>query len=424
MTTYPKARPYQTAMAHGARSGAVVSSGRAVRDDVGIYTPLGTSFFWAHWGWEHDRQRTEDNLKYLAAWADYTRAFGEVGGPSWEDRTINPMQSNYEDIWKDYLDTAWGTYGVRTGLTIFAGGSGANTDLTVQKIINIVRGREEAIQWLEGANEAFQNFQDEDKLRRVVQRLRGEFPTMLIGTSSPPAVYTQEAFDLDIANTLYLHSERQPGDEDWRQVRQGCEIMPMPTTGDNNEPPGFESSEAVLEDPLRLGCLAAVGYLSGMPQFVLHTGAGIRGGGRADLARGRKSNLWEYGSRLEDAVVAIRIVTALMPPECPNWRKMKGHWAEAILKADMVWSDDPNHYDHGLVRIYGAYTDREFINIAFGVKKYVELTVQHGNWHITCYDALTGQPGLVQTFQQGQMFRLSSDQPGSNKAFVIAGSAA
>jgi hypothetical protein len=436
--SFPKRRVYRVRPpASGSKhapAGRVRAEGKKVRDDNGAFFPLASSFFPWWWAFKNDRDRAVRNMVEISPWADEVRAFGEVGGASWEDRVIDPRDSGYEDNGKAATDEAFGRYATRTQLTVFGGGTGADPDMTIGKVIAIIRGREEAFSSVEISNEG--NGVDKATQRRLCQRLQAEFPGLLVATTSGSDPWTPEGFDLDIASMGTDHSERQPGDEDWRQVRQGCEVMGFPKVLDNNEPPGFESSVAVLHDPLRLACLRLVGITSGMVKFCHHSGAGIRLGGAADQARGRAANFWEYdGSSanrpsMAAAIDAYRKVEGFVPEDAPNWRGVKGHWSDTRLHADAVWSDDSANIDHGCVRVYGSYRDNAYVEMVIGVRRYVELTQKAGAYNVQAFDVLTGETVLSQQVADGASFRLAGDpnvwgsapnQAGSSRAYLVVG---
>ncbi len=438
MRQYPKATPYGQPALVGSKhapAGRVRASGKAVRDDNGLFFPLSTSFFWWWWGFKHDRFRSVQNMAEIAPWADENRAFGEVGGASWEDRVIDPRDADYEDNAKAATDEAFGVHRVRTQLTIFGGGTGADPDMTVGKVINIIRGREEAFSRVEVSNEG--NGPDKATRRRLAQRLMAEFPGLLVATTNGSNEdWTPEGFDLDIASMGTDHPERDSGDEDWRQVRQGCELMGFPKVLDDGEPPGFESSIAVLNDPLRLACLRFVGILCGMVCYAHHTGAGVRGGGAADRKLGRAANFWEYdgssSSRpsLKAAVEAYRKIESLVPADAPNWRGVKGHWADTRLVADSIWSDDSKNIDHGCVRVYGSYAANAYAEMVFGIRRYVSLRQKAGAYNVQAIDVLSGEVVLSRHVADGETFRLEGDpniygpapeQAGSSRAYLVIG---
>jgi hypothetical protein len=427
LESIPTLQPYAVRADRRPAAGVVSAAGRTIRDDNGTFFPLGTSFFVALWMWEHERDRCRRWLKWMAdRGIGFSRAWGQVNGASWEDRVIDPHRANYPDIVKGYLDIAYGVHGLRTQITMFAA-KDRDPERAADIILKAVEGRHEALQQLEVTNEA--QLGDHALVRRLCRRVRSAYPG-LAGTTSPPEPFTTEAFDADVANIAYPHLDRGSGDEDWRQVRQGCEIMSVDLVCDDNEPIGPESSVNQMNDPLRLAALRAVGIVSGMPTFVLHTGAGVRSGGAADRARGRKADIWEYGASIENIIAALHAAARVIPAEAPNWRKMKGHWPETRLVADMIWSDDAAHNNHGCVRVYGGYDDRHFVAVVFGVRRYVELTMRYGPWNLSVYDVLTG--AVVSHFHaaDGMRFRLEGDpnqwghapqQAGSSQAYIVVG---
>lgn len=422
-------------------SGRVRADGKAVRDDGGRFLPLSTSYFTWWWAHKHDRDRGLQNLAEIAPWADEIRNFGEVGGASWEDRVIDPRDADYEDNAKAATDECFGRYATRQQLTIFGGGTGVDPDMAVGKIINIIRGREEAFSRVEICNEG--NGVDKATQRRLCQRLRAEFPGLIVGTTSAgDGPWTTASFDLDVASEGVVHSERSNGDEDWHMPRQGCETMGIGSSVmDNNEPPGFESSVVVLHEPCRLASLRLVGAVAGgMVCYCHHTGAGVRLGGAADRARGRAANFWEYDGSSENrpsmavAVSAYRKVEALVPEDAPNWRGVKGHWADTRLFADVIWSDDANNADHGCVRVYGSYAGQDaYAEMVIGVRRYVNLTQKAGRYSVQAVDVVTGEVALQRVVNDGETFRLDGDpnvwgsapnQAGSSRAYLVLGTRA
>ena len=123
--SFPTRRIYRPRGAFGTKhqaAGLVRAEGHAVRDDNGLFFPLSASFFPWWWGWEFDKDRTLKNVDVVAPWADEVRAFGEVGGKSWEDRVIDPRRSDYEDVGKAATDYLFGEKQTRTQLTVFLQG--------------------------------------------------------------------------------------------------------------------------------------------------------------------------------------------------------------------------------------------------------------------------------------------------------------
>lgn len=413
------------------RAGLVRAEGRKIVDDAGAFFPLGVSFFCALWGWKHDRDRARRSFAFLAEHdADYYRALFEVGGGSWADRTIDPRGADYEDNAIDMVETAWNEFGLRVEPTVFAGGTGADPDLVTDKLRRIFESRQHVVISMEGANEAFQNFPDHALLRRQVQKIRSWFRG-LVATSSPQnaspelfAEYTSK--DFDVANFFTVHTERSVNDGGWRAVRQPWDAWPLRMGGSNNEPPGLQSSGAMLSDPLRLAMLRAIGIMCGVPAFVLHTGAGVRWGGAADLATGtgkdylpRKANFWEYDN-FSAICRALRQVDALVPADAPNWTKTR-HGADHTdhpLRTDDIW---PDGLDHGVVRIHAAYGGGRFVVMPIGVKKYADLHARDA-CRITVSDPLTGATLDERTLAAGEVYRLTgATDPDASAAYIING---
>ncbi len=425
---YPQARPYKggsviTPGTGRTPAGIVRADGKKMADDNGSFFPLGMSFFPGFWLYKNDLDRCRRWFQYGADHqVNYTRNFARVYGVSWEDRVINPLDADFPDLAKRYLDEAFTSYLLRTQITIFATPDD-QADRIVDVILGVIRGREQAIQYIEPVNEG--NFDDWNKVRGFVSKIRAAFPGLVAYRT--PDTFSNDTFGFDIANLGMPHLERQAGDEDWRQARQGCEVMGLSKTCDNNEPVGPQSSVAMLSDPLRLATLRAVGIVSGMPGFCLHTGAGVRAGGAADLATGkfylpRKSNIWEYGDEVENIFTALQNGVRFIPQDAPNWRPVKGHWADTRLFADMIWSDNPSGFDHGCVRVYGSYTDNQYVEIVFGIRRFVNLTQKFGAYDVKVYDLGTGDVMLDRHVNGEETFRVEGDPTGgSNKAVVVVG---
>jgi hypothetical protein len=351
------------------REGLVQADGHKLRDDTGPFFPLGASLMSALWQWKHDRPRGEQNLKYLSEHTfDYARILGEVGGRSWGDRIIDPRDSDYEDVLASYLDTAYTTYGMRTELTLLGTGTGVDPMYAADRVIEVLRDRQHMIVNLEGANEAWKNFKQPAVLRALVKKLRQALPDVLIASSSPTnAEGMKNRMDLDIANFATVHSRRDVADGGWSAVRQPWDAKDIPSAVSYNEPPGLESSGAVLADPLRLTMLRALCMICGASAFVFHTGAGTRGGGQADVDMGRKANFNEYGELFDRCVAGFRAVDPLIHENAPNWQKVRHFQSRHPFANNQVW-DDRHPLDRGIQRNYCAYGDGLFITMPIGVK--------------------------------------------------------
>ena len=61
--------------------------------------------------------------------------------------------------------------------------------------------------------------------------------------------------------------------------------------------------------------------IPGVGSYVLHTGAGVRGGGRADLERGRPANVSDVPN-IQTILQGLENVRRRLPAEIPNWTQI------------------------------------------------------------------------------------------------------
>jgi hypothetical protein len=357
---------------------------------------------------------------------DYVRMFCEVGGRTWEDRTIDPRWPDYEAVLGDAIDTAFDRYGLRVELTVLAGGSGAPRELAFQKVIKgVLPGREHKVMHGEGANEG--NFGDEASFHALVRNAIRE-SAILWAVNSPSGADVNEVERLMRATGAQVatgHFERTPGDftadgRSWRQVRQAWDWRDLRWPGSHNEPAGPQSSVAEQNDPLVLAMMRAVGILSGVGAFVLHTGAGVRGGGAADLARGRSANFWDV-PQIEEILEALYRVATILPIDLPHWTKANNQWRPPLpehpLPADSVWTAGA---DHGIVRNYGAFRDDAFVTLPHGVREYVVMTPGRA-CAVRVHSPLTGELMTEARLAAGEGLRLEGPEHGGLAAYVVLG---
>ena len=113
-----------------------------VFDDVGVFHPLGLTFFWALYGWKFEREKVLAHLAWLQTKRfDYLRILGEV---DWEGRTIDPQWPDYEANLQGFVDAAY-AHGMRVEITIVGGRSTTWTPAPCasfrQSSRNVWRGR-------------------------------------------------------------------------------------------------------------------------------------------------------------------------------------------------------------------------------------------------------------------------------------------
>jgi hypothetical protein len=193
----------------------------------------------------------------------------------------------------------------------------------------MARGREDAIFAFEIANESWQNgFPGAEGTRELhaLAKVLKSHSSNLVALSSPEngtcegaqALYRDSVADLA---TLHIGRVGPAKGENWRALRDVWQLHTcngIPSLRSSNEPIGPESSVVSMDDPVALSAMALVTYGSGIGAFVLHTGPGVRGGGEADLARGRHRNLWELPTAARVAA-GLSTITRVVPGDFPNW---------------------------------------------------------------------------------------------------------
>jgi hypothetical protein len=430
--TFPRHRVYGGGGAAVARQGATVAQGKHLVDMGGRFRPLSITFFSQVWGVRHDAARYLQNAQTAAGYGVHApRILGEVGGSSWADRVINPLESTYETDLSAAIDTNW-SLGMRTILTIFGGGCidgnrQQDVDLTVGKVINVVQPRLDRILAIEIANE--DNFPGSpDDMKRVARLLRSALPSVVLmpcslGNLEP----TEPMVAPDMCNAQNLHQERQPGDLDWRQARQlygyhygyPCGAL---------EPMGVALMQHEdLNDPVRYAFCRAVGLLYGFQVFTLHTGPGVRTGGAYDVNMGRASNFYDvcgpitptWGDLAASAAM-LNTIETIVPLDVADWIKTSQHgrdpFADNFLFADAIWSDEGE--DHGVSRSYLAYSGNAFCCLSYGVKHYANL-IARASITATIYDIRHGteSPFVV---GNGGSYRLPGDAA-ADPGYIIVG---
>jgi hypothetical protein len=405
--------------------GPVRANGAAFADARGAFLPLGTTLFWAPWGYRHDRERLERELALLArSGVDYIRVLGQVGSDagddSWADRTIDPRWTkagrcpaapgatcpSYDEVIAGLTDLAFDRYGLRVEWTVF-GSTGftptaASRRALVDRMLKMSNGREHKIIHFELANEFYHNgFEGAgglEELRRLGRYMQDRTPILVALSASRSARCEpmQRLHAGGVGEVVTLHferSERGPAGE-WEPVRQpwllqSCAGLPPLRT--SNEPIGPFSSVNDESDPLRLALAAAVTYVSGVGAYVLHTGAGIRGGGKADRARGRPANIREV-PRIDAIFRALRAVRERLPADVANWIRFDAAAANPIVSIQ-----DPAT----VVGAYGTQRDGRFVIVPVGVRGALSLRA-HASISLEIFDPRTGDRRAGRTLEAGE----------------------
>jgi len=282
----------------GPLRGAVrVSDGRLV-DERGPFWALGASYMAAAWFQKHGRAALARNLETLsAAGVDYVRVLGAVGGEWWTGRETDPRWSDYEAIIAGLTDLAHDRFGLRVAWTLFGDTTQVPTPearrALVARFVELAAARPQKLMHFEVANEAYQNgFEGADGLRELraltdelVRGLRSRGVTLPVASSSPPSASCDD-LRMAASNTAAdLASVHFPRALDGRHGVWGPVLAPLSyrecrgtlPVATNGEPVGPGSSVEREEDPRRLVSAAAVTFVAGLPLYVFHSSAGVRG---------------------------------------------------------------------------------------------------------------------------------------------------
>jgi len=421
----------------GARAGVPRAIGRAIADDGGEWYPLGLTFMWSLQGARNEPDRYRQNLEWAAAHGfDYKRPLYEVAwAPPLE---INPatFPDHLGAIARDLeLSTS---LGIRSGITISGKGTGYDLRRLARDVAGVIAdGRGSAVLILEMQNE-FDNGGDPlSTLEAMAREITPRIPN-LVGLSRVGGGPTQEETDQKYADmkaaarrvgalVFIRHTERNPGDHGWRDVRQAWDFHnDAGFVGADWEGPGPASSGSTLVDPLRLAMKRAVSIMCGAPIFTLHTGTGVYGDGRPSPSGvPRPPNFWEVDN-IEAIVSALRGVVELLPAGLPNWQTANTQWQApnpvAPFQPHNHWEGD--HGD-GVNKAYAALAgDGRVIQMPCGVRGVVRLTASYRLTGVTVFNPLTlaPLPGFAdRSVAAGEVLELPGGGLEADVAYIIHG---
>jgi len=300
--------------------GVVYAAHKAVCDARGPFNALGVSFFWLLWGLKYDRDRTLRNLDACLG-ADVLRIFCCVGQPgdSWEDRMIDPNWPDFQPLLGDALNELQAR-GMRALVTIFADVTSAVPDeqarvAHVERVCEVLNQHPDQVYNIGVSNEGI-GFPDDGyaEIWRHVEAVRDLTPFLVSGVCSVEGPH----------DTVFAgRTERKvQGDGGmWEHTEQPYDLKDTALIASDEEPIGPQSSVAEDDDPLRNTTHAACAWIMRAPIYVYHCGAGIRGGGQADLDRGRYANFYDQPSF---APTMAQLVAArdFLPGDLAQWTRI------------------------------------------------------------------------------------------------------
>ena len=399
---------------------------RSLADDGGKFNALGASLFYGAWAHKNDRPRLQRNLATLSRNGfDYVRVLGVVGDTkapdSWDGRESDWRDPDYAETIAGLTDLASDGYGLRVQWTLIGDGQKNIPDRTdrfrlADTFLQMSRGREHKIIHFEIANEAWQNGfageEGEKQLRELTKYMNDRTDVLVAASAGVDPEQSKRIYAGGVADVATVHFDRDVSKADghWRPVRQPWEhqFSGLPV-GSNNEPIGPGSSVAAENDPVKLVSAALVTYVSGLPMYVYHSKAGVRG----------HEELSEMAG-----VGGFVHLKEVVPPDLASWTPKNAHWPDSpfrvfardeagTLVPDRMWPDLKG--GTGAVRVYGAVRGGAFFVVVIGLKRGVVMEPRRPS-EFEVIDPMTGQVLDRKTLAAGQRFELTG-----REVFVLRG---
>ena len=409
------------------RAGVVRVVDRGFVDDGGAFLALGTTLFWALWGFEHDKDRLAANLETArSSGFDYIRVLAIVGPDHWTDRTVDPRDPTWRPNVSALTDFAYDRYQLRIQWTVFGGigttPSAETRAAAVDQFLKAIEGRHHKIFAIEVANEGEQNGfggpAGWTEIKALAARVRRSYAGLLATTSpaSVDCVRQTRLYAGSPASLRTLHFRRSDeGRNTWQLLEQpwrvgGASCPRVPVASSSNEPIGPYSSVREERDPATLVTSAAFTWTAGVGAYVLHTGAGIRGGGAEDQARGRPANLHDVDGWLE-IVDGLHCLRSVLPPDLPNWERRDERDRGHPFSTTRTARDQPLWGAH-----VAAVQGSRFVTLLPGIRQRITLTVRRAAT-VRAIEPLQCAPVLERVVKKGDSFTLSS----GHAALVILG---
>ena len=417
-------------------SGMVSLHGNSLQDEGGRFLGLGATYMQALRRTKFDRPRYRSDLATLSsAGFNYIRALSMVGWYDyWDGLEIAPQNfqdeqghtvAGWTDYWqqfRDMIDIAYDEYGLRTQLTIFADAQlmPAESDRIqhMQRVLDNLQGREHKVMLLEVANEAWQNgFSGAGGSAQVRQfgRYLADRTEIPVALTSPPdtsnagieSLYQGSAADIA---TVHFDRNRSTLEGGWLPVRDAWRVNAtegIPPVS-SNEPIGPGSSVETETDPIKLVSAAAFAWMAGLPMYVYHTAAGVKGTASFESMAGIN-----HFSHLEK----------ILPGDIASWERFDGKQAAAPFvtfsngQPNKWWTEvsDPSS---GVVQHIANIRGDEFYTLPIGIRgDGVELEART-NMTLQVFDPLSGERVMAATPRAGERFTL----PQGPEAYLVKGS--
>jgi hypothetical protein len=280
----------------------------------------------------------------------------------------------------------------------------------VDRFASMAVERPRAIMLLEIANEGWQNgFSGEAgtaELHALTRRLQGRLrqrrlgipvaPTSPEGADCESWLRMYRGSDADVA-TMHFERSTSDGAGPWLPAilpwaYRACEGMPA--VGVNNEPIGPGSSVVDDENPTRLVTSAAISVISGIPLYVFHTRAGIRG----DIAFAEVPNV----RQTFDGFAALR---RTLPPAAATGRAFDLRTpGQPMQLLSPSWAEGGSE---GVLAGYGTVLGDDLYVVLAGIKGGARLRSGRA-MEVDVIEPLTGRTTRRLTVEAGTTFDITA----------------
>jgi hypothetical protein len=144
-------------------------------------------------------------------------------------------------------------------------------------------------------------------------------------------------------------------------------------------------------------------FVAGNAAYVLHTGAGVRGGGAADRAAGRNANVWET-PRLDETLRGMRAARLYVPPDVANWTRH-----EADVQPHPIADFQGAIAEGALQRALTAGSSGRYVTAILGLRRAVTLKVTRA-CAVEVWQPLTGDVIARHRLESGGNFELAGGE--------------
>ena len=316
-----------------------------------------------------------EHLAWFAAKGfDYVRILGEV---DWEGRSIEPSWPDYVQVLREFVDMAYGQFGLRVEVTILGGrqyeeGTGVRRYVPVEvarTVATALEDRQHAVMLFEMANEWDRldkvSGADLIEMAAIVESLNAN----LVALSNPGGDgYGQMRSATDVANAsaYVIHPRRSKHDHGWSHVRQGYDFK------------DFDRAYSITNrrGRNRLWCRWIVRYSwrvrgrSGLSAAARGTCCISGPGCLASRFRRtcRPADVWDVPG-IDAMVEAVRGVDVLLPSGVENWQVVNNGRSTHPLPLhphDGFWEGDMP--GPAVNKNYAAISGDQFVVMLIGVK--------------------------------------------------------